>query len=156
MVQYLSMNTQPRVGSISALGKRVGPVIERSLVRNPNWKLTIFWAPSPSIGGQDSLVDKALDYRPKGTGFDPRLDHKRRSTWATNSFSMWDKDLLIVDHLINCIYCTLYNTFSITRSMYIYIYLWIVSHSCVMYLPVCHMSVFVRKVERHNPSIRSF
>jgi hypothetical protein len=41
-------------------------------------------------------VDKALDYRPKGTGFDPRLDHKRRSTWATNSFSMWDnKDLMI-------------------------------------------------------------
>jgi hypothetical protein len=32
------------------------------------------------MGGQDSLVDKALDYRPKGTGFDPRLDHKRRST----------------------------------------------------------------------------
>jgi hypothetical protein len=32
------------------------------------------------LGGQDSLVDKALDYRPKGTGFDPRLDHKRRST----------------------------------------------------------------------------
>jgi hypothetical protein len=30
--------------------------------------------------GQDSLVGKALDYRPKGTGFDPRLDHKRRST----------------------------------------------------------------------------
>jgi hypothetical protein len=30
-------------------------------------------------GGQDSLVDKALDYRPKCTGFDPRLDHKRRS-----------------------------------------------------------------------------
>jgi hypothetical protein len=49
--------------------------------------------------GQDSLVDKALGYRPKGTGFNPRLDHKRRSTWATNSFSMWDnKDLLIVDH----------------------------------------------------------
>jgi hypothetical protein len=38
-------------------------------------------------------------YRPKGTGFDPRLDHKRCSTWATNSFSMWDnKDLLIVDY----------------------------------------------------------
>jgi hypothetical protein len=37
----------------------------------------------------------------KGTGFDPRLDYKRRSTWVTNSFSMWDnKDLLIVDHLI--------------------------------------------------------
>jgi hypothetical protein len=30
-----------------------------------------------NIVGQDSLVDKALDYRPKGTGFDPRLDHKR-------------------------------------------------------------------------------
>jgi hypothetical protein len=48
------------------------------------------------FGGQDSLVDKALDYRPKGTGFDPHLDHKRRSTCATNSFSVWDnKDLLI-------------------------------------------------------------
>jgi hypothetical protein len=33
-----------------------------------------------SKSGQDSLVDKALDYRPKGTGFDARLDHKRRST----------------------------------------------------------------------------
>jgi hypothetical protein len=50
------------------------------------------------IGGQDSLADKALDYRPKGSGFDPRLHHKRRSLWATDSFSMWDnKDLLIVD-----------------------------------------------------------
>jgi hypothetical protein len=29
-----------------------------------------------SHGGQDSLVDKALDYRPKGTGFYPHLDHK--------------------------------------------------------------------------------
>jgi hypothetical protein len=46
-------------------------------------------------------VDKALDYRPKGTGFDPRLDHQRRSTWATNSFAMWDnKDLLICWSLI--------------------------------------------------------
>jgi hypothetical protein len=52
------------------------------------------------MGGQDSLVDKALDYRPKGTGFDPRLDHKRRSTWATESFSMWDKDLLTIDDRI--------------------------------------------------------
>jgi hypothetical protein len=26
------------------------------------------------------IVDKALDYRPKGSGFNPRLDHKRRST----------------------------------------------------------------------------
>jgi hypothetical protein len=50
-----------------------------------------------SCGGQDSLVDKALDYRPKGTGFHPRFDHKRCSTWATYSFSMWDnKDLLIL------------------------------------------------------------
>jgi hypothetical protein len=43
-------------------------------------------------------VDKALDYRPKGNEFDPCLDHKRRSTWAT-SFSMWyNTDLLIIDH----------------------------------------------------------
>jgi hypothetical protein len=43
--------------------------------------------------GQDSFLDKALDYRLKGTGFDLRLNHKRGSTWATNSFSMWhDKD----------------------------------------------------------------
>jgi hypothetical protein len=49
------------------------------------------------MDGQDSLVDKALNYRPKGNEFDPRLDHKRRPTWATNSFSMWDnKDLLII------------------------------------------------------------
>jgi hypothetical protein len=41
-----------------------------------------------NLGRQDSLVDKALDSRPKGTGFDPRLDHKRHSTSATNSFSM--------------------------------------------------------------------
>jgi host cell factor len=41
-------------------------------------------------------VDKALDYRPKGNGFDPCPDHKRHSTWATNSFPLWDnKDLLI-------------------------------------------------------------
>jgi hypothetical protein len=33
-----------------------------------------------SYGGLDSLVDKALDFRPKGTGFDPRLDHKKCST----------------------------------------------------------------------------
>jgi hypothetical protein len=39
------------------------------------------WMNESLDGGQDSLVDKALDYRPKGTGFDPRLDHKRRSTW---------------------------------------------------------------------------
>jgi hypothetical protein len=52
---------------------------------------------SAAFGGQDSLVDKALDYRPKDTGFDPRLDPQRRSTWATKSFSMWDnKDLLII------------------------------------------------------------
>jgi hypothetical protein len=30
-----------------------------------------------NLGGQVSLVDKALDYRPKGTGFDPRLNHKK-------------------------------------------------------------------------------
>jgi hypothetical protein len=30
--------------------------------------------------GQDILVDKALDYRPKGNGFDPCPDHKRHST----------------------------------------------------------------------------
>jgi hypothetical protein len=29
------------------------------------------------MGGQDSLVEKAFDYRPKGTGFDPRFDHKK-------------------------------------------------------------------------------
>jgi hypothetical protein len=34
----------------------------------------------PLTGGQDSLVDKALDYRLKGTGFDPRLGkHKEES-----------------------------------------------------------------------------
>jgi hypothetical protein len=40
------------------------------------------------FGGQDSLVDKALDYRLEGTEIDPCLHHKRRSTCATNSFSM--------------------------------------------------------------------
>jgi hypothetical protein len=34
---------------------------------------------SVSVSGQDSLVDKALDYRPKDTGLDPRLDYIRRS-----------------------------------------------------------------------------
>jgi hypothetical protein len=32
------------------------------------------------LGRQDSLVDKALNYRPKDTVFDPRLNHQRRST----------------------------------------------------------------------------
>jgi hypothetical protein len=42
-------------------------------------------------------VDKALNNRPKGTGFDPCLEHKRRWTWATKSFSMWDnKDLTLI------------------------------------------------------------
>jgi hypothetical protein len=36
-----------------------------------------FYSYLTDLGGQDSLVDKALDYRPKGTGFDPRLDHKK-------------------------------------------------------------------------------
>jgi hypothetical protein len=27
-----------------------------------------------NAGGQDSLVDQVLDYRPLGTGFDPRFD----------------------------------------------------------------------------------
>jgi hypothetical protein len=31
--------------------------------------------------GQDGLVGKALDSQAKGTGFDSRLNHKRRSTW---------------------------------------------------------------------------
>jgi hypothetical protein len=40
--------------------------------------LHIFFALHRSVDGrQDSLVDKALDYRPKGTGFDARLDHKK-------------------------------------------------------------------------------
>jgi hypothetical protein len=49
------------------------------------WSWLIDWfslivTPSDLPSEQNSLVDKALDYRPKGTGFDPRLDHKRRST----------------------------------------------------------------------------
>jgi hypothetical protein len=43
-------------------------------------KARVLFGISRLNGGQDSLVDKALDYRPKGTEFDPRLDHKRRST----------------------------------------------------------------------------
>jgi hypothetical protein len=30
------------VGPVSAVGKRVGPVIEMSLVRNPDWTVTTF------------------------------------------------------------------------------------------------------------------
>jgi hypothetical protein len=53
------------------------------------WRLFCnMWLSTWLSGGQDILVGKALDYRPKGTRFDPRLDHKRRSTGATNSFSM--------------------------------------------------------------------
>jgi hypothetical protein len=50
--------------------------------------------------GRIAKLVKALDYRPKGTGFDPRLDHNRRSTRATDSFSIRDNtDLLIVDYV---------------------------------------------------------
>jgi hypothetical protein len=50
------------------------------------------------MGGQDSFkLVRRWTHRPKGTEFDPRLYHKRRSTWATNNFSMWDnKDLFII------------------------------------------------------------
>jgi hypothetical protein len=34
--------TFPFVGPVSAVGKRVGPVIERSLIKNPDWAVTIF------------------------------------------------------------------------------------------------------------------
>jgi hypothetical protein len=47
-----------------------------------------FFYLSNSAGKQDSLVDKALDYRPKGTGFDPRFDHKSAQHERLNSFSM--------------------------------------------------------------------
>jgi hypothetical protein len=48
---------------------------------DPNVQEAVYLAKfSDPLGGQDSLVDKALDYRPKGTGFDPRLHHNRRST----------------------------------------------------------------------------
>jgi hypothetical protein len=30
------------VGPVSAVGKRVGPVIERSLVQKPDWTVTVF------------------------------------------------------------------------------------------------------------------
>jgi hypothetical protein len=51
----------------------------------------------PYLAGRMAELVKRWTHRPKGTGFDPCLDHKRRSTWATNSFSMWDnKDLLII------------------------------------------------------------
>jgi hypothetical protein len=33
------------VGLVSTGGRRVGPVIERSLVRNPDWTVTIFFSP---------------------------------------------------------------------------------------------------------------
>jgi hypothetical protein len=47
--------------------------------------------------GRIASLVKCWTHRPKGTRFDPRLDHKRRSTRATKSFSMWDnKDLLII------------------------------------------------------------
>jgi hypothetical protein len=59
----------------------------------PMWKLTTAGQFTDRIG---KLV-KRLTHRPKGTGFDPCLDHKSCSTWATNSFSIWDnKDLLIL------------------------------------------------------------
>jgi hypothetical protein len=37
-------------GLVSTVGKRVGPVIERSLVRNSHWTVTKFWAQLPSNG----------------------------------------------------------------------------------------------------------
>jgi hypothetical protein len=64
---------------------------------HPHWHYATLQCVNLDRKVQDSLVDEALDYRPKGTGFDPHLDHKRLSTWATNDFSMWDnKDLLII------------------------------------------------------------
>jgi hypothetical protein len=33
-----------------------------------------------STGWHDSTQSKAMDYGPKGMGFDPRLNHKKRST----------------------------------------------------------------------------
>jgi hypothetical protein len=38
------------VGTVSAVGKPIGPLIERSLVRNPDWTATMFSAPLPSRG----------------------------------------------------------------------------------------------------------
>jgi hypothetical protein len=43
------------VGTVSALGKRVGPVIERSLVRNPDRTVAIFGSPLPSTGSLVSV-----------------------------------------------------------------------------------------------------
>jgi hypothetical protein len=36
--------------------------------------------------GRIAKLVKTLDYRPKGTGFDPRLNHKRHLTRATDIF----------------------------------------------------------------------
>jgi hypothetical protein len=36
----------------------VGPVIERSLIRNPDWTVTIFWALLPSAGSLVSVCDQ--------------------------------------------------------------------------------------------------
>jgi hypothetical protein len=35
--------------------------------------------------GRLAYLVKRWTHRPKGIGFDPRLDHNRCSTWATNS-----------------------------------------------------------------------
>jgi hypothetical protein len=40
------------------LVQRVGPVIGRSLVRNLDWTVTIFWAPLPSTGLLVSVCDQ--------------------------------------------------------------------------------------------------
>jgi hypothetical protein len=38
---------------------------------------------------QDCALSKTMNFRLKGTGFDPRLHHKQRSTWASICFSKW-------------------------------------------------------------------
>jgi hypothetical protein len=43
------------VGLVSAVGMRIGSVIERSLVQNLDWTMTIFWAPLPSTGSLVSV-----------------------------------------------------------------------------------------------------
>jgi hypothetical protein len=45
---------------------------------------------------QDSALGKAMDLWTEDIDFDPGLNNKRRLSWATMSFSMWDNNDLLV------------------------------------------------------------